>query len=146
MCIYAESRPFNQLSVCKIFQSLIAQTENKFLCRIYQNLNLQAIEGCIVIFFKKNQSEKEAIGTFTSFHRGGFGIPAHPFFRGLLYLYGDCLHDLTMYKIIHLAILVALCECFLGVTITSRFGGSSSKWSWWRRMGTVVIWLRLDTG
>jgi hypothetical protein len=32
--------------------------------------------------------------TFTSFHRGGFGIPTHPFFRGLLYFYGDCLHDL----------------------------------------------------
>ena len=90
--------------------------------------------------------------TITSSHRGGFGIPAHPFFRGLLYFYRVRLHDLTAYEIIHLAIFVALCERFLGV---------ATHFALWRRLfqvelvetngvpnrvGTAVIWLRLDTG
>ena len=53
MCIYAESKPFNQFSVCKIFQSPIGQTENKFFCCIYKNLNLPAIVSCIVKFMEK---------------------------------------------------------------------------------------------
>ena len=38
--------------------------------------------------------ENEVV-SFTHFHSFGFGVPAHPLLRLLMYYYGLCLHDLT---------------------------------------------------
>jgi len=39
--------------------------------------------------------EENEVISFTHFHSFGFGVPAHPLLRLLMYYYGLCLHDLT---------------------------------------------------
>ena len=39
----------------------------------------------------------------------------HDFVRGLLYAYGVQIHDFTLNGILHIAVFMTLCECFLGV-------------------------------
>ena len=58
--------------------------------------------------------ENEVI-SFAHFHSFGFGVPAHPLLRWLLYYYGLHLHDLTLDAILHLSIFIMLYEGFLGV-------------------------------
>ena len=43
-----------------------------------------------------------------SFHLLGFGLPAHPLLRWLLYYYGLCLHDLTPEGILYLSVFIML--------------------------------------
>jgi hypothetical protein len=45
----------------------------------------------------------------------GLSLPAHKFLRGLLYVYGVQLHQLTPNSILHIACFVTLCESFLGI-------------------------------
>jgi hypothetical protein len=52
---------------------------------------------------------------FLAFLLRGLSLPAHEFFRGLLYIYGVQLHQLTPNLILHIACFVTLCESFLGV-------------------------------
>ncbi|KAK1646611.1 hypothetical protein QYE76_064416 [Lolium multiflorum] len=40
--------------------------------------------------------------------------PIHEFLRGLLFVYGIQLHQLTPNSILHISIFITLCECFLG--------------------------------
>ena len=49
-----------------------------------------------------------------SVHRG-LGFPLHDFVQGLLYAYGVQIHDFTPNGILHIAVFMTLCECFLGV-------------------------------
>ena len=49
-----------------------------------------------------------------SVHRD-LGFPLHDFVRGLLYAYGVQIHDFTSNGILHIAVFMTLCECFLGV-------------------------------
>jgi hypothetical protein len=42
-------------------------------------------------------------------------IPAHEFLRGLLFVYGVQLHQLTPNSLLHIACFVTLCEAFLGI-------------------------------
>jgi hypothetical protein len=42
-------------------------------------------------------------------------LPAHEFLRGLLFVYGVQLHQLTPNSILHIACFVTLCESFLGI-------------------------------
>jgi hypothetical protein len=42
-------------------------------------------------------------------------LPAHEFLRGLLFVYGVQLHQLTPNSILHIACFITLCESFLGV-------------------------------
>jgi hypothetical protein len=42
-------------------------------------------------------------------------LPAHEFFRGLLFVYGVQLHQLTPNSILHIACFITLCESFLGI-------------------------------
>ncbi|KAK1612949.1 hypothetical protein QYE76_036622 [Lolium multiflorum] len=76
--------------------------------------------------------------------------PIHEFLRGLLFVYGLQLHQLTPNSILHISIFITLCECFLGV---------HPNWPLWKRffycrrngshnvvynIGGVVICVRPD--
>jgi hypothetical protein len=52
---------------------------------------------------------------FLAFLLHGLSFPAHEFLRGLLFVYGVQLHQLTPNLILHIACFVTLCEFFLGV-------------------------------
>ncbi|KAK1699379.1 hypothetical protein QYE76_016076 [Lolium multiflorum] len=55
----------------------------------------------------------------------GLSAPIHDFLRGLLFVYGIQLHQLTPNSILHVAIFITLCECFLGVP---------PNWALWKRI------------
>ncbi|KAK1649227.1 hypothetical protein QYE76_067032 [Lolium multiflorum] len=80
----------------------------------------------------------------------GLSSPIHDFLRGLLFVYGIQLHQLTPNSILHISIFITLCECFLGIT---------PNWILWKRIfclrrngshsttyniGGVVICVRTD--
>jgi hypothetical protein len=52
---------------------------------------------------------------FLAFLLHGLSLPAHEFLRGLLFVYGVQLHQLTPNSIIHIACFITLCESFLGI-------------------------------
>jgi hypothetical protein len=52
---------------------------------------------------------------FLSFLLRGLSLPAHEFLRGLLFVYGVQLHQLTPNSIHYIACFVTLCESFLGI-------------------------------
>ncbi|KAK1621151.1 hypothetical protein QYE76_026668 [Lolium multiflorum] len=55
----------------------------------------------------------------------GLSAPIHDFLRGLLFVYGIQLHQLTPNSILHVSIFITLCECFLGVP---------PNWALWKRI------------
>ncbi|KAK1653068.1 hypothetical protein QYE76_070873 [Lolium multiflorum] len=80
----------------------------------------------------------------------GLSPPIHEFLRGLLFVYGLQLHQLTPNSILHVSIFITFCECFLGV---------QPNWALWKRIfclrrngshgvayniGGVVICVRSD--
>jgi hypothetical protein len=52
---------------------------------------------------------------FLAFLLHGLSLPAHEFLRGLLFVYGVQLHQLTPNSILHIACFITLCESFLGI-------------------------------
>jgi hypothetical protein len=52
---------------------------------------------------------------FFAFLLRGLSFPAHEFLRGLLFMYGVQLHQLTPNSILHIACFITLCESFLGI-------------------------------
>jgi hypothetical protein len=52
---------------------------------------------------------------FLAFLLCGLSLPAHEFLRGLLFVYGMQLHQLTPNSILHIACFITLCESFLGI-------------------------------
>jgi hypothetical protein len=62
---------------------------------------------------------------FLSFIYRWLSLPAHEFFRGLLFVYGVQLHQLTPNSILHIACFITLCEAFLGV---------DPPWGLWKRI------------
>jgi hypothetical protein len=52
---------------------------------------------------------------FLCFLLCGLSLPAHEFLRGLLYVYGVQLYQLTPNSILHIACFMTLCESFLGI-------------------------------
>jgi hypothetical protein len=52
---------------------------------------------------------------FLAFLLRGFSLPAHEFLRGLLFVYGVHLHQLTPNSILRIACFITLCESFLGI-------------------------------
>jgi hypothetical protein len=52
---------------------------------------------------------------FADFLIRGLSVPIHEFLRGLLFVYGIQLYQLTPNSILHISIFITLCECFLGV-------------------------------
>ncbi|KAK1642389.1 hypothetical protein QYE76_060194 [Lolium multiflorum] len=55
----------------------------------------------------------------------GLSTPIHEFLRGLLFVYGIQLHQLTPNSILHISIFITLCECFLGTHL---------HWGLWKRI------------
>ncbi|KAK1632021.1 hypothetical protein QYE76_006336 [Lolium multiflorum] len=51
--------------------------------------------------------------------------PIHEFLRGLLFVYGIQLHQLTPNSILYISIFITLCECFLG---------THPHWGLWKRI------------
>jgi hypothetical protein len=52
---------------------------------------------------------------FFDFLLHGLSLPAQEFLRGLLFVYGVQLHQLTPNLILHIAYFITLCESFLGI-------------------------------
>jgi hypothetical protein len=52
---------------------------------------------------------------FLAFLLRGLSLPAHEFLRGLLYVYGVQLHQLTPNSLLHIACFITLRESFLGI-------------------------------
>ncbi|KAM0839812.1 hypothetical protein ACQ4PT_060052 [Festuca glaucescens] len=52
---------------------------------------------------------------FADFLTRGLSVPVHEFLRGLLFVYGIQLYQLTPNSILHISIFITHCECFLGV-------------------------------
>jgi hypothetical protein len=52
---------------------------------------------------------------FLAFLFRRLSLPAHEFLRGLLFVYGVQLHQLTPNSILHIVCFVTLCESFLGI-------------------------------
>ena len=74
---------------------------------------------------------------FVAFLLRGLSLPAHEFLRGLLFIYGVQLHDLTPNSVLQIACFVTLCECFLGV---------DPHWVLWKRLFCVKRQGRYQTG
>ncbi|KAK1684715.1 hypothetical protein QYE76_045563 [Lolium multiflorum] len=56
----------------------------------------------------------------------GLSPPIHEFLRGLLFVDGLQLHQLTPNSILHVSIFITLCECFLGANLIGLCGSVSS--------------------
>jgi hypothetical protein len=88
-----------------------------------KELNKAKADGLIsdkdsIIFPTTERIPKPSSGyrvMFLAFLLRGFSLPAHKFLRGLLYVYGVQLHQLTPNYILHIACFVTLCESFLGI-------------------------------
>jgi hypothetical protein len=52
---------------------------------------------------------------FLAFLLRGLSLPAHEFLRGLLFVYGVQLHQLTPNSVLHIACFITLCESFLRI-------------------------------
>jgi hypothetical protein len=52
---------------------------------------------------------------FLAFLLRGFSLPTHEFLRGILFVYGMQLHQLTLNSLLHIACFITLCEAFLGI-------------------------------
>jgi hypothetical protein len=52
---------------------------------------------------------------FLAFLLRGLSFPAHEFLRGLLFVYGVQLHQLTPNSILHIACFITFCESFLEI-------------------------------
>jgi hypothetical protein len=52
---------------------------------------------------------------FLGFLLRGFSLPTHEFLRGLLFVYGVQLHQLTPNSLLHIACFITSCEAFLGI-------------------------------
>jgi hypothetical protein len=74
--------------------------------------------GDQVIFPSTERISKPPSGyrvLFIAFLLRGLSFPAHEFLRGLLFVYGVQLHQLTPNSILHIACFVTLCESFLAI-------------------------------
>ncbi|KAK1664603.1 hypothetical protein QYE76_052762 [Lolium multiflorum] len=66
--------------------------------------------------------------TFVDHLIRGLSTPIHEFLRGLLFVYGLQLHQLTPNSILHISIFITLCECFLG---------TPPNWGMWKHIFLV---------
>jgi hypothetical protein len=76
------------------------------------------VEGEQVVFPSTERIPKPPSGyqvMFLDILLRGLSLPAHEFLRGLLFVYGVQLHQLTPNSILHIAYFITLYESFLGV-------------------------------
>ena len=52
---------------------------------------------------------------FEDYFFNGFGVPIHPFLRGLIDYSSVSLYNLSLSSILHIAIFINLCESYLGI-------------------------------
>jgi hypothetical protein len=74
---------------------------------------------------------------FLAFLLRGLSIPAHEFLRGILFVYGVQLHQLTPNSILHIACFITLCEYFIGI---------DPHWVLWKflfRLRPSVFWTKI---
>jgi hypothetical protein len=74
--------------------------------------------GDQVIFPSTDRIPKPPSGyrvMFLAFLLRGLSFPAHEFLRGLLFVYGVQLHQLTPNSILYIACFATLCKSFLGI-------------------------------
>ena len=77
---------------------------------------------------------------FEDYFIRGFGVPIHPFLCGLIDHYGISLYNLSPNSILHVAILINLCEAYMGILhplrsipsflLSQDAGGSWIQGSW----------------
>ena len=65
---------------------------------------------------------------FHDFVVRGLSFPIHDFLRALMYAYKVQLHDFSPNSLLHVAVFVVLCECFLGV---------HPHWGLWKKIFNV---------
>jgi hypothetical protein len=88
-----------------------------------KDLNKARVDGLVsdedqVIFLSTERIPKPRDGfwvMFFAFLLHGLCLPAHEFLRGLLFVYGVQLHQLTPNSILHIACFITMCELFLGI-------------------------------
>jgi hypothetical protein len=110
----------NQMGKKKIKNSSTSWVPSEFS---QSNLTKAQKEGLIaegdqVVFPSTERIPKPPSGyrvMFLAFLLRGLSFPAHEFIRGLLFVYGVQLHQLTPNSILHIACFVTLCESFLGI-------------------------------
>jgi hypothetical protein len=107
-----------------------------------KDLNKARAEGLVsnddeVIFPSAERIPKPRDGfrvMFLAFLLRGLSLPAHEFLRGLLFVYGVQLYQLTPNSILHIACFITLCESFWGLIPTFFFGdlsfGSAPMFRW----------------
>ncbi|KAK1649953.1 hypothetical protein QYE76_067758 [Lolium multiflorum] len=81
-----------------------------------------------LIFPGDESAPKPRIGyraTFIDHLIRGLSTPILEFLRGLLFVYGIQLHQLTPNSILHISLFITLCECFLG---------THPHWGMWKRI------------
>ncbi|KAK1650529.1 hypothetical protein QYE76_068334 [Lolium multiflorum] len=79
--------------------------------------------------------------TFVDHLIRGLSTPIHEFLRGLLFVYGLQLHQLTPNSILHISIFITLCECFLGTPPNWGCGNASSLSAATAPTTSPKIWL-----
>jgi hypothetical protein len=75
-------------------------------------------ESASIIFPSDERVPKPPSGyrvMFLAFLLCGLSLSTHEFLRGLLFVYGVQLHQLTPNSILHIACFITLCESFLGI-------------------------------
>jgi hypothetical protein len=75
-------------------------------------------DGDQVIFLSTERIPKPPSGfrvMFLAFLLCGLSFPAHEFLRGLFFVYGVQLHQLTPNSILHISCFITLCKSFLGI-------------------------------
>jgi hypothetical protein len=76
------------------------------------------VKAALIVFPGTKRIPKPASSyrvMFLAFLLRSFFLPAHEFLRGLLFVYGVQLHQLTPNSILHIACFITLYESFLGV-------------------------------
>ena len=63
---------------------------------------------------------------FVSHFLRGLGFTLDPFVRGLMFYCGLDFHDLAPDSILHISLLIVVCEAFLHITHTSAYGSRPS--------------------
>jgi hypothetical protein len=99
-----------------------------------KNLDKAKVDGLIsdndsVIFPSTERIPKPKSGfrvMFLAFLLRSLSLPAHEFLRGLLYVYGVQLHQLTPNSLLHIACFITLCESFFWGPNPILFSGGPS--------------------
>jgi hypothetical protein len=76
----------------------------------------RATTGCCLVAGENFSTPySDELVVFNDYFFCGFGIPIHPFLRGLIDYYGVSLCNLCPNSILHVAIFINPCESYLGI-------------------------------